>query len=368
MKWTKLATKWDNTLTCCNNLKIVKTYKYECLFKFMKTVSFQQSTTFSMEYSGKIIWISISFLVICLTISLFLWMLIYRYINEKPLVSVTLVDWIYRDTIVYIYCFCFAYSIAIIHTILAGNDKFSLRFQFTIVYTILINFFCNNIYVCLTIAAVLRLISLIKSSEAAGLQLLGPDNEAISVIRCISVLSSSLFPCFVINVLNAYPGLFGLFHGEVSRSNLEDIQKNKYVSFYLLLPCVTFVINVSTMIYSSWIKKQMKDAVSVFIIYIDDMEKVYPKKFSFSIPQATVVPALTITVFVQSFCDRKQRLLFLSPLHVFLCSVVLPAFIIFNNKKIRKYFKVRYLANAKSVILRAVVFFLTNLKDFFWGF
>ena len=158
------------------------------------------------------IYLVISFLAICQTTSLFLWHIIYQYISKKPLISVTLVDWIYRDTIVYIYSFCFVYSAAISHTLISGNENFSLEFESTIIYTFLITFLSNNVCVCLTIAAALRLISLIKSSEAAGLHLFGPDNEAVPIVRCISLLISFIFPCYLIIVLGAYPGLFGLFH------------------------------------------------------------------------------------------------------------------------------------------------------------
>ena len=302
------------------------------------------------------IYLVISFLAICQTTSLFLWHIIYQYISKKPLISVTLVDWIYRDTIVYIYSFCSLYSIAIIHTLIGGNEKFSLEFEYTIIYTFLINFFCNNIYVCLTIAAGLRLISLIKSSEAAGLQLLGPDNEAVPIVRGISIFISFIFPCYVIFVLGAYPGLFGLFHGDESRSNLVDIQNNMYVSLYLLLPCLTSATNLSVLICSSWIKKKMKDAFSVFIIYKVKTQSANPKKFLFTFSQATFVPVLTITVFLQSFCDRKQRLFFLSPLHIFLCSVLLPVFIILKNKKMKTKLGNQLVQSFKRIIITCLTF------------
>ena len=49
------------------------------------------------------IWTMICFLIFCLTCSLFLWNIVYRYITEKPLLMISVVDLLYRDTIIYIY-------------------------------------------------------------------------------------------------------------------------------------------------------------------------------------------------------------------------------------------------------------------------
>ena len=52
---------------------------------------------------------------------------------------------------------------------------------------------------CLIISGLLRLVSLIKLSEEAGLQFFGPDNVAILKIRLIVVSTSSLFSLALIN-------------------------------------------------------------------------------------------------------------------------------------------------------------------------
>jgi hypothetical protein len=240
---------------------------------------------------------------------------------------------------------------AIFHTFLAGNENLTLRFDLAIFYTTLNNFFINNIYAGLTLAGGLRLISLICNSEAAGLHLFGPDNEAILKIRLFFIILSFAFPCFVVNVLGAYPGLFGLFYREESQSNWEDIKNNVYTSLFLLLPFITVIVNISVVMYSHWIKRQMKQCASVFIIFEDHFETVNSSKFSFSILQATAFPVLTFTSVLQSFCDRKQRLFFLSLLHIFLCAVFLPVCIIFNNPKIKDYFVDKYLFHCTRMSL-----------------
>ena len=52
---------------------------------------------------------------------------------------------------------------------------------------------------CLIISGLLRLVSLVKLSEEAGLQFFGPDNVAILKIRLIVVSTSSLFSLALIN-------------------------------------------------------------------------------------------------------------------------------------------------------------------------
>ena len=52
---------------------------------------------------------------------------------------------------------------------------------------------------CLIISGLLRLVSLVKLSEEAGLQFFGPDNVAILKIRLIVISTSSLISLALIN-------------------------------------------------------------------------------------------------------------------------------------------------------------------------
>ena len=179
---------------------------------------------------------------------------------------INLVDLLYCDTIIYIYSTCLILSVALAHTILAGNSKFTLNFEYALLYSMLINFFLNNLYLGLILSGALRLISLLKNSEAAGLQIFGPDNDALQLFRLFSNVISILFSCFAVFELNAYPGMFGLLFVEENQSNVEDIMQNKFVALYLVLPFITVVVNFIVHFYSKKMRRQLRNASSIFVI------------------------------------------------------------------------------------------------------
>ena len=126
-------------------------------------------------------------------------------------------------------------------------------------------------------------------------------------------------------------------------------QENKCVAIYLLLPAVAVVFNLIVICYSHWIKRQMrKKAIALTFQKIEKVEK-----FSFSIAQVTVIPFLILIILIQSFSDRRIRLMFHGPFHVFLSNVLLPITIIFVNKKIRYYFRKKYLEPIRGLNLCA---------------
>ena len=69
-----------------------------------------------------------------------------------------------------------------------------------------ITFSYHSFFVCLIISGTLRLVSLIKLSEEAGIQYFGPDNVAIKQIRMIVITTSGLLSLVFIQD----PGLFKL--------------------------------------------------------------------------------------------------------------------------------------------------------------
>jgi hypothetical protein len=253
-----------------------------------------------------------------------------------------LVDLLYQDTIVYIYLVCFSLSVGLAHTMLFANKNFTLDFEYALFYSVLINFFLNNLYLGLILGGALRLISLLKNSEFSGLQILGTDNDARLLIRLFTNVLSALFSFFAAIKLYAYPGMFSLLYGDERRSNLEDIQQNNYVALYLVLPFITVLINFTVQLYSKRIVKKIN--ASLISIISNDGAKMSEDQYSFSIPQVMVIPVFVLVTFVQSFADRTQRLFFLSPFHIFLVSVVLPMLIILNNIKIKQFCYKNYLA------------------------
>ena len=286
------------------------------------------------------IWISVSVLIICFPISIFLWRIILKYLSHKPILSLTLVDLIYRDIIVCLFLMFFVYSIALTHALTAGTDKLTLSYELSLMYVVMLNFLTNCIHMLMLICGGMRFISLVKNSEAAGLQLLGVDTEAVIIIRLVSIIISIIIPGTIISLCDAYPGTFRLLHEEKISSNWEDIKENKCVAIYLILPDVTVLFNVIVVCYSSWIKRQMKKRASSLTIIKDSLNV---DKFTFSITQVTIIPFLIFISLLQSFSERRIRLMFHGPFHVFLINVLLPTTIICINKKIKYYFQRKYL-------------------------
>jgi hypothetical protein len=66
-------------------------------------------------------WITIGILLLSYLVSLPLWRHIYRHISKKPILATTLVDFIYRDSIVYMNVISLVLSVGVVHTLLLQN-------------------------------------------------------------------------------------------------------------------------------------------------------------------------------------------------------------------------------------------------------
>jgi hypothetical protein len=87
--------------------------------------------------------------------------------------AITLVDLLYKDTIIYIYLLVFSFSIALIHCLLE-NESQMLDYSFAVIYSAIKMFFVCCILIALIFSGGLRLLSLLRNSKEAGLLLLGP--------------------------------------------------------------------------------------------------------------------------------------------------------------------------------------------------
>jgi hypothetical protein len=180
---------------------------------------------------------------------------------------VTLVDLVYQDLVIYIYLVCFVSSTSIIHCLSLNNDTLTLSYEFATGYTVTIVFFVSSISISLIFSGVLRLISVIQRSEAAGLQLLGSDYIALNKIRLVSVTFSFIFPFLLIYFFNAHPALFSLFYGTESTTFFQDVENNWAVALYPVLPCMATVVSAIAKICSDFIKENIDRQVTVFTIY-----------------------------------------------------------------------------------------------------
>ena len=113
-------------------------------------------------------YLTAAFLVTNFFFSLPPWYIIYKHISKKPILSVSLVDLIYRDTIFYIISLSFFISTGIIHTLMYDGENFRLPYELALIHSIVVNVSLIAICFSLIFTAGLRLISLVKNSEAAG--------------------------------------------------------------------------------------------------------------------------------------------------------------------------------------------------------
>ncbi len=89
------------------------------------------------------VWLSVNF-----GLSVTLFGFIYRYLSKKPIVTVTLADHIYRDTIIYIDLLVLVASAGLIHCLFDDESvgEQTLNYDFSMLYSAFVMFFMG----CLT--------------------------------------------------------------------------------------------------------------------------------------------------------------------------------------------------------------------------
>ena len=113
---------------------------------------------------------TVTFLCLNLFASAFFWRIIYQHISKKPIISITLVDYIYRDVILYTFFTCAVYSVAIIHTLINDGDAtFSLSEELAFLYAFGINIGSILMGCSLIFSAALRLLMIARNNEDTGL-------------------------------------------------------------------------------------------------------------------------------------------------------------------------------------------------------
>jgi hypothetical protein len=269
-------------------------------------------------------------------------LVIHRFIAQKQIAAVTLVDLVYQDSIIYIYLACLVSSTSAIHCLSLNNDTYTLSYNFSLAYSVLITFFVSSLSISLIFSGGLRLISVIQKSEAAGLQLLGPDNIALNKIRLVSLTFSFIFPTLMISHFNTKPGLFPFFYEHESTSLSQDIEKNSLKSLYALLPSIAIAVNTITKICSYLISRNIHQQVNVFTIS-ESTQFTSEVKVTFSLEASTGVALVILFTFLSSLSDRMERLTCFFPLQITLMGLIIPIFVIKGDKKIKKFVKENYI-------------------------
>jgi hypothetical protein len=276
----------------------------------------------------------IFWLTINIAISLPLNKIIYNHISVKSLLTTTLVDMIYRDTIIYLYLLISTASTALVHLLLENGSSLTLNYNFSVFYATTVMFFMGCVTASLVLSGSLRFLSLLRNSEAQGLLILGPENIAIKKVRLLSMIASFTFQCVMIFKLDAHSGLFYLLSEPESKSHFEGYQENYYTTLYLVWPISAIAINAITKIYSIHLRKGLNNTVSIFTIESQEPTNIQcTEKFSFSLNAVIAIPLMIAFAVVSSVANRQTRLLILYPFQMTLMGVVLPLLIILKEQK-----------------------------------
>jgi hypothetical protein len=275
-------------------------------------------------------------IILTLPISLLLCFTIIKFIGDKATVRLTIVDLIYKDSIVYIYLLCFSTYLGILCCIVSDNAKHSLNFEVSLIFAILISIFLFCISISFIISGLLRLFTLLKLSEEWGIQLLGPDDLAVFKIRTMSIVISTIIAVSTIVFYKEYPTTVDLFHGneEFSKRQSNLIVK----SIYSALPRLALIVNCVTKFYSVWVNFKLNRVTQIKIGQLDLQDNSYAVKIeSFALSMNSVM-ALIFVFFVlalSQFSERHIRLYYIVPADLMCICVVVPLFIIMRTEKMR---------------------------------
>ena len=104
---------------------------------------------------------------------------------------------------IYLFLLVFIASVGLINCLFDEDNEQTLNYNMSLFYSSGVMFFMVCVLVSLIWSGGLRLISLLHNSEAAGLELLGPENVAIVRIRWISIITSLSFQAIMVFLLKA---------------------------------------------------------------------------------------------------------------------------------------------------------------------
>jgi hypothetical protein len=177
--------------------------------------------------------------------------------------------------------------------------------------------FCNSLW-SLTITGALRFTSIIKNSEQAGLQRLGPDYIAVWKIRFISVaLTSSLI---LSNYLffNIFPPFFyTLYYKEADPETFRFIYKINWIPIVLVI-----LANAVPKLYTAFLKRKLFSG--------------NPERYALSLETSLSFPFFILLALVSQFTTRMNRLIFYDPLVIMFGCNVIPLMVILQNKSMRQ--------------------------------
>lgn len=270
---------------------------------------------------------------------------IVKYISGKATASLTIVNLIYKDVIIYINLFCLSVYIGIILCILSNNSEHSIDFRTSVILSLFIYTFFHNIAISLSISGTLRLITLTKLSEEFGLQMLGPDSLAIYKVRFVSFFLSITLVVYAIIFQEFYPTTIDLFYGiEDANFSKRVINMEVMILFNIPQACVV-IVNSFTKLYSMWLniainKKLRRQNVQIFLVSTENNGDniVTKKEKGFALPMnyvLAIILTFPLLLLFSQLSDRHSRLYFVEPTFLMNICCIVPLCIVLKHKKMR---------------------------------
>ena len=256
----------------------------------------------------------------CMVLSLPLIKIIYDHIHHKSILSQTVIDLCYSDCMICLYCFNLSFAIGV--SLCLASETTTLGFLPSLVISVAAYFFlCNSLWY-LTISGVLRLITITKNSEQAGIQIFGPDNVAIWKIRCISLVLSSLLLLTGLLGFQSFPSFYYTLSYEKPIEGTDMYKQDPFLKVYWIPMFLVVIVNGLTKLYGMILDK----------LYFTE----HNKKFAISLESTLAFPFLIGLLILFQFTTRIHRLLYYDPLLLIFACDVIPLLIITKNHVMKK--------------------------------
>lgn len=170
--------------------------------------------------------------------------IVHKHISSKAPISKTIIDLIYQDCNVHI--FLATSTLSGIFTLCLFSSDFTLSHTTAVVVSNIFYMILEIGAVEMTVSSILRLITLLKTSEEVGIQLFGTDDKAILIVRVVAAVAAVTVLVLANVAFETAPLSVDLLT-RVSQISVKDILRRKpYTIFYLVLVIQAFASNVLT--------------------------------------------------------------------------------------------------------------------------
>jgi hypothetical protein len=185
---------------------------------------------------------TVAFLLLVIILSGLLCSIIYRYISNKPPVQTTIIDLIYKDCIVLIFAITVFMSITFMCS--QFSDDFTLSYPLALALTNIVYTGVEFGSICMAISSFLRLLTILKHSEEAGIQLFGTDDQALRLIRTVAAFSSVAIILAANLVFETVPPAVNFLTEFQNLSASEVFKKSTNAYIYIVFPCLAVALNL----------------------------------------------------------------------------------------------------------------------------